>query len=84
MNCLFRAARVLLTLGGVILPFKIAAAADKISVIATFSVIGDMVTNVGRRSCRAGHDRRLLTATVKSMSPPQAMCQRSLARGSCS
>ena len=46
MKRFFRAALMLLTVGIVLMRPNVAAAADKIKVVATFSVIGDMVINV--------------------------------------
>jgi zinc/manganese transport system substrate-binding protein len=46
MKRLFHAALVLMAVGAVLIRASEAAAADKIKVVATFTVIGDMVTNV--------------------------------------
>jgi len=46
MKLLFHAALVLMAVGAVLIRASEAAAADKIKVVATFTVIGDMVTNV--------------------------------------
>jgi zinc/manganese transport system substrate-binding protein len=46
MKRLSRAARVLLAIGTVLAWSDVAAAEDRIKVVATFTVIGDMVTNV--------------------------------------
>jgi zinc/manganese transport system substrate-binding protein len=46
MSRLFRAALTILTISTVIMLPAAAVAADKISVVATFSVIADMVTNI--------------------------------------
>jgi zinc/manganese transport system substrate-binding protein len=46
MRQLFRVAMLLAVVGAVQLLPGVAAAADKINVVATFSVIGDMVTNI--------------------------------------
>jgi Zinc-uptake complex component A periplasmic len=46
MKRFFRAALMLLAVGIVLMCPNVAAAADKIKVVATFSVIGDMVTNI--------------------------------------
>ncbi len=46
MRGVFRAALVLLAFGIILMLPRAAAAADKIKVVATFSVIGDMVSNV--------------------------------------
>jgi zinc/manganese transport system substrate-binding protein len=46
MKRLFRAARVLLAIGTVLAWSDVAASEDRIKVVATFTVIGDMVKNV--------------------------------------
>jgi ABC-type Zn uptake system ZnuABC Zn-binding protein ZnuA len=46
MKRLLHAALVLFAMGAVLMPPGVAAAADKIKVVATFTVIADMVTNV--------------------------------------
>ena len=59
MKRLFHVTLVLLAVGTVILMQPgVAAAADKIKVVATFSVIADMVTNVAGDLCRSDHHRR--------------------------
>jgi zinc/manganese transport system substrate-binding protein len=81
MKRLFRVALVLLAVGTVSTWSRVAAAENKIKVVATFSVIGDMVANV------AGDLVDLTTIVgpdgdTKNTSPPRPTFQKWPTRGS--